>query len=68
MQIVLTLKTYLVSDLQNPFIKIPLGQDTHTYDTQISGGAVLHKVYEVHIVYKQGPTGIEPKVKLVERE
>ena len=41
MQIVLTLKTYLVSDLQ---------------------------VYEVHIVYKQGPTGIEPKTKFVEKE
>ena len=68
MQIVLTLKTYLVSDLQNPFIKIPLWQDTHTYETQISGGTVLHKVYEVHIIYKQGPTGIEPKIKFVERE
>ena len=32
MQIVLTLKTYLVSDLQNPFIKIPIWQDTHTYE------------------------------------
>ena len=68
MQIVLTLKTYLVSDLQNPFIKIPLWQDTHTYETQISGGAVLHKVYEVYIVYKQGPTGIELEVRFVGKE
>ena len=68
MQIVLTLKTYLVSDLQNPFIKIPIWQDTHKYENQISGGTVLHKVYEVHIVYKQEPTGIEPKTKFVEKE
>ena len=68
MQIVLTLKTYLVSGLQNPLIKIPIWQDTHTYETQISGGTVLHKVYEVHVVYKQGPTGIETKVKFVEKE
>ena len=68
MQIVLTLKTYLVSDLQNPLIKIPIWQDTHTYETQISAGTVLHKVYEVYIVYKQGSTGIEPKVKFVEKE
>ena len=68
MQIVLTLKTYLVSDLQNPLIKIPIWQDTHTYETQISGGTVLHKVYEVYIVYKQGSTGTEPKVKFVEKE
>ena len=68
MQIVLTLKTYLVSDLQNPLIKIPIWQDTHTYETHISGGTVLHKVYEVHVVYKQGPTGIGTKVKFVEKE
>ena len=68
MQIVLTLKTYLVSDLQNPFIKIPIWQDTHIYETQILGGTVLHKVCEVYIVYKQGPTGIEPEVKFVEKE
>ena len=68
MQIVLTLKTYLVSDLQNPLIKIPIWQDTHTYETQISGGTVLHKVYEVYVVYKQGPTSIETEVKFVEKE
>ena len=68
MQIVLTLKTYLVSDLQNPLIKIPIWQDTHIYETQISGETVLHKVYEVYIVYKKGSAGIEPKVKFVEKE
>ena len=47
MQIVLTLRTYLVSDLQNPHVKIPIWQDTHIYETQISGETVLHKVYEV---------------------
>ena len=68
MQIVLTLKTYLLSDLKNPFIKIPIWQDTNVYETQISGETVLHKVYEVYIVYKQGSVGIEPKVKFVEKE
>ena len=68
MQIVLTLKTYLVSDLQKTLIKIPIWQDTHIYETQISGETVLHKVYEVYIVYKQGSAGIEPKVKFVEKE
>ena len=51
MQIVLTLRTYLVSDLQNPLVKIPIWQDTHIYETQISGETVLHKVYEVYVVY-----------------
>ena len=68
MQIVLTLKTYFVSNLQSPLVKFPIWQDTHIYETQISGETVLHKVYEVYIVYKQGPTGIEPEIKFVERE
>ena len=68
MQIVLTLRTYLVDDLQNPHVKIPISQDTHIYETQISGVTVLRKVYEVHVVYKQGPTGLEYDVKFVERE
>ena len=68
MQIVLTLKTYLVSNLQNPLVMIPIWQDTHIYETQISGETVLHKVYEVYVVYKQGPTSIEPEIKFVERE
>ena len=68
MQIVLTLRTYLVSDLQNPLVKIPIWQDTHIYETQISGKTVLHKVYKVYVAYKQGPTGIEPEIKFVEKE
>ena len=44
MQIVLTLRIYLVNDLQNPHIKIPIWQDTHIYETQISGVTVLQKV------------------------
>ena len=68
MQIVLTLRTYLVSDLQNPLVKIPIWQDTHIYETQISEETVLHNMYEVYVVYKQGPTGIEPEIKFVEKE
>ena len=67
MQIVLTLRTYLVDDLQNPHIKIPIWQDTHIYETQISGVTVLQKVYEVHVVYKQGPTGLGCDIKFIEK-
>ena len=56
MQIVLTLRTYLVDDLQNPHIRIPIWQDTHLFETQVSGIAVLHKVFEVYVMYKQGST------------
>ena len=43
MQIVLTLRIYLVNDLQNPHIMIPIWQDTHIYETQISGVTVLQR-------------------------
>ena len=49
-------------------IVLTIWQDTHIYETQISGETVLHKVYEVYVVYKQGPMGIEPEIKFVERE
>ena len=68
MQIVLTLRTYLVNDLQDPHVKIPIWQDTHRYETQISGVTVLHKVYEVYVVYKQGPTGLGYDIKFIEKE
>ena len=68
MQIVLTLKTYLVSDLQKPLVKFLIWQDTHIYETPISGVTVLHKVYEVHVVYKQGPTGLGYDIKFIEKE
>ena len=68
MQIVLTLKVYLVNDLQNPHIKIPIRQDTHVYETQISGISALQKVYEVYVVYKQGSTGLGCDTRFIEKE
>ena len=68
MQIVLTLKVYLVNDLQNPHIKIPIWQDTHVYETQISGITALQKVYDVYVVYKQRSTGLGCDTRFIEKE
>ena len=68
MQIVLTLRIYLVNDLQNPRVKIPIWQDTHIYETQISGVAVLPKVYEVYVVYRQESTGLGCDTRFIEKE
>ena len=68
MQIVLTLRIYLVNDLQNPHIKIPIWQDTHIYETQISGVTVLQKVYDIYVVYKQGSTGLGCDTRFIEKE
>ena len=68
MQIILTLRTYLADRLQNPHVKIPIWQDTHVYETQISGVTVLQKVYEVYVVYKQGSTGLGCDIRFIEKE
>ena len=68
MQIVLTLRTYLVDNLQNPHVKIPIWQDTQVYETQISGVTVLHKVFEVYVIYKQGPTGLGYDIRFIEQK
>ena len=64
MQIVLTLRTYLASDLQNSLVKIPIWQDTHIYETQISGETVLHKVYESMLFTNRDLQVSNPKLSL----
>ena len=54
MQTILTLRTYLVDNLQNPHIKIPIWQDTHIYETQISGVTVLQKVTRSMLFINKG--------------
>ena len=68
MQIILTLRIYMVDDLQNPNIKILIWQDTHIYETQISGVTVLQKVYKVYVVYKQGSTGLGCDTRFIKKE
>ena len=68
MQIVLTLRTYLVDDLQNPHVRIPIWQDTHLFETQVLGITVLHKVFEVYVIYKQGSTGLGYNIRFIEQK
>ena len=67
MQILLTLRIYLVDDLQNPHIAIPIWRDTHLIVTQVLGIVMLHKVFEVYVTYKQGTTGFEYNIRFIEQ-
>ena len=67
MQILLTLRIYLVDDLQNPHIAIPIWQDTHLIAIQVLGIVMLHKVFEVYVMYKQGTTGFEYDIRFIEQ-
>ena len=68
MQILLTLRIYLVDNLQNPCIAIPICQDTHLIATQVLGIVMLHKVIEVYVMYKQGTMGFEYDIQFVGQE
>ena len=68
MQIVLILRTYLVDDLQNPHVRIPIWQDTHLFKTQVLGIAVLHKVFEIYVMYKQRSTGLGYDIMFIEQK
>ena len=68
MQILLTLRIYLIDDLQNPRIAIPIWQDTHLIATQVLGIGMLHKVFEVYVMCKQGTTGFEYGIRFIEQK
>ena len=68
MQILLTLRIYLVDDLQNPRVVIPIWQDTHLIVTQVLGIVMLHKVFKVYVMYKQGTTGFEYDIRFIEQK
>ena len=67
MQILLTLRIYLVDDLYNPHIIIPIWQDTHLIVNQLLGIVMLHKVFVVYVNYKQGTTGFEYDIRFIEQ-
>ena len=62
------IKNMFGDDLQNPHVRIPIWQDTHLYKKQISGITVLHKVFEVYVMYKQGSTGLGYDIWFIEQK
>ena len=67
MQILLTLRIFLVDDLYNPKIIIPIWQDTHLIVHQLMGIVILHKVFVVYVKYRQGAAGFECDIRFIEQ-
>ena len=68
MQILLTLRTYLVDKLQNPQVKILIWQDTNVYENTDFRNISASKVFEVYVVYKQEPTGLGYDIRFLEQK
>ena len=53
MKIALTLNTYLVPNIDNPIIRIPIWQETQTFETHIIGDITIEKILIVYVAYKK---------------
>ena len=66
MKIDVTLKTYLVPNVNNPKVRIPIWQETQTFVTHIIGDLTIEKKLTVSVAYKEDNGNIVPEVKFVE--
>ena len=64
MKIALTLNTYLVPNVDNPIIRIPIWQEMQTFKTHIIGDITIEKTL-VYITYKEDNGTIVPEVRFV---
>ena len=66
MKIALMLNMYLVPNVNNPIIRIPIWQETQTFETHIIRDIIVEKVLIVYIAYKEDNVTIVPEVRFVE--
>ena len=67
MKIALTLNTYFVPNVDNPIIRrIPIWQETQTFETHIIGDITIEKILIVYVAYKENNGTIVPEVRFVE--
>ena len=66
MKIALTLNMHLVPNVNNPIIRIPIWQETQTFETHIIGDIIAEKILIVYIAYKEDNGTIVPEVGFVE--
>ena len=66
MKIVLTLRTYLVPNVDGPIVRIPMWQETQTFETNVIGDFTIEKTIMVYAACKEDNGNIVPEVKFVE--
>ena len=66
MNIALTLNTYLVPNVDNPIVRIPIWQETQTFETHIIGDIIVEKILTVYVTYEEDNGTIVPEVRFVE--
>ena len=59
MKIALTLNTYLVPNIDNSMVRIPIWQEMQTFETHIIGDITVEKILIIYNAYKED-NGPEP--------
>ena len=62
----MTLNIYLVPNVYNPIIRIPIWQETQTFETHIIRDITVEKILVVYIAYREDNGTIVPEVRFVE--
>ena len=65
MKIAMTLNIYLVPNVYNPIIRIPIWQETQTFETHIIRDITVEKILVVYIAYREDNGTIVPEVRFV---
>ena len=66
MKIALMLNMYLVPNADNPIIRIPIWQETQTFETHIIWDVTVEKILIVYVAYKEDNETIVPEVRFAE--
>ena len=66
MKIALTLNMYLVPNVDNPIVRIPIWQEMQIFETHIIGNFTVEKTLTVYVAYKEDNGTIVPEVRFVE--
>ena len=66
MKIALTLNMYLVPNIDNPIVRIPIWQEMQTFEIHIIRDFTVEKILIVYIAYKEDNGTIVPEVRFVE--
>ena len=57
---------YLVPNVDNPIIKIPIWQETQTFEIHKTRNITIEKILIVYVAYKENNGTIVPEVRFVE--
>ena len=66
MKIALTLNMYLLPNVDNPIIRIPIWQEIQTFETHIIRDITVEKVLIVYVAYKEDNGTIVPEFRFIE--